>query len=315
MHEVIDTFFSEIEANSINVKKISDEQLEAIVNRIIDDLLKTSKYYIFSSNSKFRTLTKKLKRVILESMSYIVYTLRNSKFELYGHEVEFGNDKKYSSIMIDLEDGRKVQIDGKIDRLDIGKIDDKTYVRIIDYKSRIKNLDMNLFDSGLQIQLVTYLDAVCKQDNFEPSGILYSSLIDSKIKLDVGNRSLIEEQIKKALRKNFKMQGYVLANIDVIKMMDSNLSDGVSSDIIPVSLKKDGELSKSSKILSEEEFNEKQNRVQEIIKEISQEIYDGKIDIRPYSYRKNNGCKFCKYLSICRFNPNQKDNNYNYISG
>ena len=45
-------------------------------------------------------------------MSYIVYTLRNSKFELYGHEVEFGNDKKYSSIMIDLEDGRKVQIDG-----------------------------------------------------------------------------------------------------------------------------------------------------------------------------------------------------------
>ena len=313
MHEVIDTFFSEIENRSLNVKEISDEQIKEIVNKIIDDLLQTSRYYIFSSTAKFRALTRKLKRVTLESISYIVYTLRNSQFELYGHEVEFGTNKKYNSIMVDLGDDRKVQIDGKIDRLDIGKIDDKTYVRIIDYKSRIKNLDMNLFEAGLQIQLITYLDAVCKQDNFDPAGILYSGLIDSKLKLKSGNQNLSEEDIKSEIKKNFKMKGVVLANVDVVKMMDNSLAAGATSDIIPVGFNKDGSYSKQSKVLNEEEFEEMQNKVQEIIKDISREILDGKIDIKPYSYKQNTGCKFCEYKAICRFNPNQKDNSYNYI--
>ena len=314
MHEVIDTFFSELENQSINIKEITDEEVEEIINRIIEDLLQTSKYYIFSGSPKFKILTRKLKKVTLESIEYIVYTLKNSKFELYGHEIAFGNNGKYDSIIIDLDDGRKVQIDGKIDRLDIGKLNDKTYVRIIDYKSRIQNLDMNKFEAGLQIQLVTYLDAVCKQDNFNPSGILYSGLFDNILKLDAGRQDLLEKDIKKEIRKNFKMRGIVLADVNVVKMMDNNLKSGVISDIIPVGLKEGEEFNKnSSRVLNEEGFNELQNKVQTIIKDISNEILDGNIDIKPFCYGEENGCKFCKYQSICRFNPNQADNTYNYI--
>ena len=316
MHEVIDTFFSELEAQSIKVKDLSEEKLEEIVYKIIEELLKSSKYYIFSSTPKFKALTRRLKRVILESIKYIVYTLRNSEFELYGHELSFGNDSKYKPIVIELEDGRKVQIDGKIDRLDIGKIDDKTYVRIIDYKSRIKNLDMNKLEAGLQIQLVTYLDAVCKQDNFEPAGVLYSGLIDSKFKLKNGKKDIDENEIKMAIRKNFRMNGIVLADVNVVKMMDNNLRGGTTSDIIPVGLTSaEGFDKRYSKILNEEDFNSMQSKVNDIIKEISKEILDGNIDLKPYSYKNENGCTYCQYNSICRFNPNQKDNNYNYIGG
>ena len=176
-------------------------------------------------------------------------------------------------------DGRKVQIDGKIDRLDIGKIDDKTYVRIIDYKSRIKNLDMNKLEAGLQIQLVTYLDAVCKQDNFEPAGVLYSGLIDSKFKLKNGKKDIDENEIKMAIRKNFRMNGVVLADVNVVKMMDNNLRGGTTSDIIPVGLTStEGFDKRYSKILNEEDFNSMQSKVNDIIKEISKEILDGNID-------------------------------------
>ena len=314
MHEVIDTFFSELENQSISVKELSEEKLEEIVNNIIEELLLTSQYYIFSSTSKFKVLTKRLKKVILESIKYIVYTLRNSEFEVYGHEISFGNNSKYEPIIIELEDGKKVQIDGKIDRLDIGKLDDKTYVRIIDYKSTIKNLDMNKLEAGLQIQLVTYLDAVCKQDNFEPSGILYSGLIDSRFKLKSGKKYIDEEEIKSEIRKNFKMNGVVLADINVVKMMDKNLKGGVTSDIIPVVLTNSEEFHKRfSKVLNEEDFNNMQSKVNDIIKEISKDIFDGNIQLKPYSYKSENGCTYCKYNSICRFNPNQKGNDYNYI--
>lgn len=314
MHEVIDTFFAEIDNQGISIKELSDDKVKEIINQIIDDLLQTSKYYIFSSTSKFKTLTRRLKRVTLESIEYIIYTLRNSNFELFGHEVEFGTKGKYNSIVMELEDGKRVQIEGKIDRLDIGKLNDKTYVRIIDYKSKIRNLDMNKLEAGLQIQLVTYLDAICKQEDFEPAGILYSGLIDSKYKLKNGKMNLEEEEIKSAIRKNFKMQGVVLANIEVVKMMDNNLNFGNTSDIIPVGLTGAGNFDKRySKVLEKEEFDNLQNKVNDIIKEISNEILNGKIDIKPYSYKDENGCTFCEYNSICRFNPNFKDNSYNYI--
>ena len=314
MHEVIDCFFSELENEKINVKELEKEQLEKIVNKIIDDLLKTSKYYIFSGTSKFKTLTRKLRKVTLESIEYIVYALKYSDFELYGHELEFGNSNKYKPIIVDLENEKKAQIEGKIDRLDIGKIDDKTYVRIIDYKSKIKSLDMNKLEAGLQIQLVTYLDAVCKQENFEPAGILYSGLIDSKFKLTKGKVEFDKEEIESAIRKNFRMNGVVLADVNVVKMMDKHLSSGATSDIIPVGLTSTGEFNKkNSKILNKDEFEKLQNKVNEIIKEISKEILNGKIDIKPYNYKNENGCTYCKYGSICRFNPNSKENSYNYI--
>ena len=316
MHEVIDAFFSEIENKKINPKDLEEKDLKEIVNNIIDEYLQTSKYYVFSSTSKFKQLTRKLKKITLDSIRYIIYTLRNSDFELYAHEIEFGNTSHYKPIIIDLEDGKKVQIDGKIDRLDIGKINDKTYVRIIDYKSRIKNLDMNKLEAGLQIQLVTYLDAVCKQDNFEPAGILYSGLIDSKFKLSAGKSEIDAEAIEKAIRKNFRMNGVVLADINVVKLMDKSLNNGVTSDIIPVGISKDGKFNgNSSRVKTKEEFEELQNKVNQIIRDISDEILNGKIDIKPYSYKSETGCTYCEYSSICRFNPNFKDNSYNYIKG
>ena len=68
-----------------------------------------------------------------------------------------------------------------------------------------------------------------------------------------------------------------------------------------------------SKTLNEEEFHDLQVKVNDIIKEISHEILSGKIDIKPYNYKNETGCTYCTYQSICRFNPNLKDNTYHYI--
>jgi ATP-dependent helicase/nuclease subunit B len=307
MHEVIDNFLNTIDEQKLDIKNLETDAIKAIVDKIIEDMLDTSKYYIFSSTAKFKALTKKLKKVVFESVEYIVYTLKNSKFEVLGHEIEFGENGKYKPITLELSSGKKVEITGKIDRLDIGKLDEKTYVRIVDYKSSIKNIDMNQVEAGLQIQLITYLDAVSKQENFSPSAILYLGLTDNK----VTDRNLNEEEIKQELRNKFRMNGIVLSDINVIKMMDTKLEG--ASDIIPVTIKKDGEISSKSSTINEQEFEELQNSVAETIKQISTEILSGNIDIKPYNYDDKTGCTYCDYKSICMFNPNLKENTYNYI--
>ena len=235
--------------------------------------------------------------------------MKNSDFKILGHEIEFDNKSKYKPIVLETDNGKKIEIIGKIDRVDVGKLDNKQYVRIIDYKSSIKNIDLNQVVAGLQIQLITYLDAISEQENFIESGILYMPLIENIVKSE---NNLTEEEIKEKIRKNFKMQGMILADISVVKMMDNKLESGYS-DIIPAYINKDGNLSESNNTLKIEEFKLIQNKVKSVIKEIAKEILKGKIDIKPYNYKNKTGCDYCNFKSICRFNTSIKGNEYSYI--
>ena len=310
MHEIIDEFFAYLDEKNLKVNLLEEEYINEIVEEILSRVLGISKYYILSSNAKFRSLTKKLKKVILESIKYIVYTLKNSKFEVLEHEAEFGKGKKYPAIIIDNENNTTTELTGKIDRIDIGKIDGKEYLRIIDYKSSIKNIDMNKVINGLQIQLITYIESMNRIKKTNSAGILYMNLIDNIVK---SSKNKTEEEIKEEIKKNFRMQGIVVANVDILKNMDTTLDNG-SSDIIPVTLKKDGSISESkSSTITEEEFELLQKQVIKIIKQISKEILKGKIDIKPFKYKQSTGCDFCKFRSICMFDNNDKKCEYNYI--
>ncbi|MBR3613985.1 MAG: helicase-exonuclease AddAB subunit AddB [Clostridia bacterium] len=310
MHEVIDLFFKELDETGSSVKDIEENEILKIVNRIVEKLLGTSRYYIFSSSAKFRLLTRRLKKVVYQSICYIVYSLKYSDFKLLGHEIEFSNTGKFKTINLEIENGKKVEIIGKIDRLDTAKLGENQYVRIVDYKSSYKDLDLNQVQAGLQIQLITYLDAICEQTNLEASGVLYMGLIDNVVK---NAKNMSEEEIENKIRNNFKMKGLILADISVVKLMDNKLQTG-ASDIIPVYISKDGNISeKKSSVISKENFDGLQKQVKETIKEISKEILKGKVDIKPYNYNKKTGCDYCKYKTICMFNTNIKGNEYNYI--
>ncbi len=280
MHEVIDEVFTRIEDKDLNIKEITKEDLYNIISEIISKKLGMSRNYIFSSTPKFIALTKRLKKVVYQSIDYIIEQLKNSKFELYGHELEFSEKSELKPMKLELEDGNNIVVTGKIDRVDVAKVDDKKYVRIIDYKSSVKDVDLNQIVAGIQIQLLTYLDEVSEQKDLESSGVLYFNLIDTIVKAD---KNMSDEDIKKELNKKFRMKGLVISDLDIIKMMDSRISPSNYSESVPVYLDKDGNISKSkSRVLEKEQFEKLQKYTKHIIKEISKEIFSGKIDIKPF---------------------------------
>lgn len=312
MHDVIDSFFNIVRQRQINIKEISEKETEEIISEIIDEKLKITKNYIFTSTDKYKVLTRRLKRVILKSMKYILESLKDSDFEVFGNELEFKKGKEYEPIRLNLEDGKKVEITGKIDRIDLAKTSDGNYIRIIDYKSSVKNIDLNEVYAGLQLQLLTYLDATCKIEEMLPAGVLYFSLIDPIIKSD---KYMTDEQIELELKKKFKMNGIILADVKVVKMMDKKLDSG-ASNLIPAYIDKEGNLSKKSNAVTKEQFEDLQKYTAKIIKEISEEILSGDISLKPYYNikTKKKPCDYCEYKSICQFDAGQNGNNYNYIS-
>ena len=307
MHETIDTFFHTLREKDLEIDDMDNEQIYEIIEQIINEKLGLPKYYIFTSNEKFNALTSKLKRVVFQSMKYLIDGLKSSDFKVMANELEFKRGKEYKPITLDLEDGRRVEITGKIDRIDIAKIGNNKYVRIIDYKSSVKNIDLNELVAGMQIQLITYLDATCKIDNMLPAGMLYYNLIEPVLKAE---KPISKEKIEEELKNKFKMKGLILADVNIIKMMDKTLDSGYSK-LIPAYIDSKGCVSeKLSNVVSKEQFKDLMKHSNKIIKDIANEILDGNIEIKPYYQRKSKktACDYCEYKGICNF----KESNLQY---
>lgn len=311
MHDVIDSFFGKLEERDIKVKEIEKEELEKIVQEIIEEKLQLKRNYIFTSIPKYRVLANRLKKVIQKSIQYIVDSLKYSDFEVMGHEMEFKDGKEFPAIKMKLENGKEVEITGKIDRIDIAKTPEGNYIRIIDYKSSTKDINLNEVIAGLQLQLLTYLDAVCEIEDVMPAGVLYFNLIDPSVK---SANKIDEEKLQEEIRKQFKMKGLILADVDIVKKMDKKLEKG-NSNIVPAYIDKDGNLANKSSTITRTQFENLQKYTNKIIKQISEDILSGNIDVKPY-YKIKQGktpCEYCKYKSICNFNTGICKKEYNYI--
>lgn len=188
--------------------------------------------------------------------------------------------------------------------------EDGKYLRIIDYKSSSKNIDLNEVYAGLQIQLLTYSDAICKEEDILPAGIFYFSLLEQMIKAD---KKIAEEEIEELIRKNFRMKGLILADVKIIQMNDNTLTSG-SSKLVPAAITSSGTVNeKWTNGVDKEEFKVLQDYIDFIIKQIAKEILSGKIDLKPYNKNGKTPCEYCEYKAICGFHTKLNNNVYHYI--
>lgn len=189
-----------------------------------------------------------------------------------------------------IDDTYQLQLKGYVDRVD----SNERYFRIIDYKSSKKELKEDMVFSGQQLQLLTYCINMKEQLNKKPIGAYYYSTKPNNINVIAGkiNRRKyeiepIEEEANDAnWLKSFQLKGWLTS--DFYEQMDND-----SRFTQSLKKQKDGSI-KASKIYDERLISA---IIDEMMKNISTWILDGKIEIEP----SENSCTFCNYQSICRY--------------
>ncbi|MHC1683344.1 MAG: helicase-exonuclease AddAB subunit AddB [Clostridiaceae bacterium] len=313
LHEVIECFCEEIIHRNIKWAEISKDEISKLIDEIIKISIEKVDNSIFNSTARLKYLTNRLRKVLTRTIEVIAMHIKNSDFVPVGYESEFNFSGKYPPIQLRLSTGEEVKVIGKIDRIDYLEEANEVYVRIIDYKSSAKDFKLSDLYYGFQLQLLVYLDAILeyekknKDKTVFPGGILYCKIDNPLISV---KKRLSDEKLEEEIIKSLKMKGLVLGETDIIKRMDTSLTDGASK-IIPVSIKKDGNLSsKDNSVASKKEFLLLRKYVKKSLVDLCEDMLSGDISIRPYKNQKEIPCTYCEYHSLCQFDDTLEDNCY-----
>ena len=317
IHNIMYEFSKSLQKENLTWNEINEAYIEKKVGSIVDFMISQIPGFILNSSPRYKYLSYRLKRMLVAAINIIATQIRSGEFEPIDYEVNFGQTGKYPPIKIMLEDGTQIKLNGQIDRVDEFDENESKYIRVVDYKSSDKNISLTEVYYGLQLQLLVYLDAILESSMKKGESILPAAILYCKIDNPIAkfNENKEEETIDQEILKQSKMKGLLTKDVHIIKKMDKSLyeDDVKSSLILPVTLNKDGSLSKSTNSVSYGEFEILRKYVKYEIKELCQGMLGGDISINPNKHKDSTSCDYCQYNAICQFDPTLKDNNYKII--
>ena len=246
-------------------------------------------------NNKEKFFLNKLKK----DLSFIIETIKKHQF-ISG----FTNMLYEEKIDIKLENSPYVHFKGFVDKIMYQEKNNETLVSIIDYKTGNTDINIKNLKFGLSMQLPIYLYLVNNTDilkNIKFTGFYLQHILDVEVKKS-DKKSLEEENYN-----NLKLLGYSTSDLNRLSIFDATYEN--SEMIKGMKLTKDGELSKTSNTLSDEEINDILKLTHEKIINAMNNILEGNFDINPKILNnKNMSCEYCSFKDICYHK--EKDNVY-----
>ena len=222
--------------------------------------------------------------------------LSQSDFEPVGFEVGFGEGMDVPPIDVS---GQQLpaRLRGFVDRVDAWKNGDKTYFRVVDYKTGRKDFDYCDLYNGYGLQMLLYLFALenggesLLGDHAIPAGVQY---FPARVPMISADGRLSDEDATEARSKVWKRRGLLLHDEDVLHAMEK--ADPPVR--LPYSVKKDGSV--SGDLADRKRFAILKSYVFGVVSRMVDDIASGDVSANPYSRGvSHDACAYCPYDPVC----------------
>ncbi|MCR5715455.1 MAG: PD-(D/E)XK nuclease family protein [Lachnospiraceae bacterium] len=287
-HEVLAEFAKEIGKRGYQFRDFPLAEGKEIVHTLIEQQSAGYGNGILYDTARSNYVVRRMERILNRTIETLQFQFRQGDFEPVAFELPFKITNPH------------MEFRGKIDRLDRAGGDADGYLSVVDYKSGNKAFDTTLFANGLQIQLLTYLQAAMQHEtnheNTIPAGVLYYHLDDPMLNGKAGEEAGdLSEEICAQLRLN----GLVNEAPESLQHYEHDLTE--AGKVLPLRRKKDGSWYQNDLLIKEHDLRLMMSYNDRMIRKLSEEIMSGKIPHDPYEAEKSDACKYCPYQAICGY--------------
>lgn len=317
-HEVLKYIALQLRKQQRGFASLSDNEIKTLTKLGVAAVVKKeAAFQIFKSSPRMQQLVIKLEAVVMKTVFTLAKQGKMSDFKETYFEMRFGKDAMLKTKSRQIG-ATEFSLKGVIDRIDIARNEHgKRFLRVVDYKSSKRELELDAVYYGLSLQLLTYLDvALTNLDGeYDNAGALYFHVhnpytqINEEILTDQTTLVTTAEQGQSA---QYRMTGLLPQNHEVAIMSDNLLNGSrTKSDIIPVSLKKDGTFSAvGNRTLDNHDFDLLRQYTNQKISETVSLMSSGKVAINPAQHKAKTACDWCSFKAVCQFDSayNQQRN-------
>ena len=270
--------------------ELDDEAMAALAALLVDEY---AKRYLPEDTARFAYLLSRLKKSMASLLCYLRDEQRQSSFKPVACELKIGRgEDSVPGQTYRLSDGRTVQLIGTVDRADEWVEEDGTrWVRVVDYKTGSKKLDLKEVYCGLDCQMLLYLfsltrDAGGRFTGAEPAGVLY-------LLADPAPETTTRADAAKSVE--YKLDGLVRDEQKVFDAMDAeetgrylpfSFRNGVPS---PYQKDKRADIAKLNRI---------RLHLDDLVTQMGEQLYGGQIAAEPLVTGRS-PCQWCDYGFIC----------------
>ncbi len=248
-------------------------------------------------------MAKRMNHIFKQTVWALTTQVRKGQFVPNDFEVSFSKADNLEALQFELDNHNRIQLLGRIDRMDTCVDENRLYVKVIDYKSGQTKFDLLKLYRGLQLQLVVYMNAAMELQKKEhaskeivPGALFYYHIDDPVVEI---TEDMTEAQIQNAILKELRPNGLVNREERIYRAMDDEFEQ--RSNVIPVEIKTNGDLSARSSVAETEEFEVISEYVNNNIIRAGNAIYNGVVEVAPFVEGKNSSCTYCPYKAICGF--------------
>lgn len=292
MHFLLEKLFRDI--GSAAILKMTLEELKQEIIRLLNVYVDAKLGGIQNKTPRFVYLFTRLADSALVIAFHIAQELAQSTFQPVDFELAIGNGG-IPPLRIPLPDGGQVEIDGKIDRVDLLERDGVSYVRVIDYKTGHKEFKLSDILYGMNMQMLIYLAVLLENGSgrygaVQPAGVLYMPANRPAVSASRGTDA---ERIEQEAAKKLRMDGLVLDDAEIITAMEHS----GQGNYIPVALK-DGVPGKRDHVVSSGELAGIMLHIKELVGAMANELHGGDVSAVPLSGAYD-ACAWCPYACVC----------------
>ncbi len=301
-HKILEILFSTLKSRNLTFAAAPKDLLLELTDNAVEKLLAEDNFL-----RSFKNRTRHNSFIILSSVEMIKDAIlefseiaRAGEFNQMASEIGFGSKSALPPVELNLDDGKKIIVEGKIDRVDIFSNNGDCYCLVVDYKTSQTSINWSLFSQGLDLQLPIYLLAIRNKNigsnrNLLPLGAFYFQVQVSPTSADLDETETNAGKIRRKPRGVF--------NGNFFNYIDGEVQKGSSAYYCFRITQKDRQFGvyESSSLLRDDHFDSMLTFAENKLKDLGGRILNGEIDIKPYKFEKTIACTNCIAKPFCRF--------------